>query len=147
MPSSLVPGAHPVDQRTGALRMCEPHRDRRMCGTEPADHRGHWIHGEGGERDEVEVPGDDACHLVDPRPQHVERPQHFPRRGHERVARRRERRAPPDAAEQLDSQLAFEGADGVGERRLRDEAGGRGRRERAVIGHRQGVPKLMNFHR
>ena len=66
---------------------------------------------------------------------------------HERLAGGGQDGAPADAVEQLDAELALEGADGVGERRLGDEAGLRRGGEGAVVDDGEGVAQLVQLHR
>ena len=147
MPTSLSPDRTESTQRRDVLGVGEAHRDVRVGAAERADERRDGIDGERRQGDEVEMTGDDAGDGVDLGPEGVERPHHLASRGHERLACRRQRRAAADAMEQLDSELALERADRVGERWLGDEAGRGGGRERALVDDRERVAQLVELHR
>ena len=115
-------------------------------GAEATDHVGQRVHGQGGEGDDVDVPGPDLGHLLGGGPGGRRRPQHLAGRSDERLTRRGEGDPPPQAVEERHPEVALQGGDGLGQRRLGDPhlVGGGG--EAPGVDHGQRVLDLTHLH-
>ena len=156
---SLVRGAllgHPDlgmagGHRRGDLRRIggghEPHDHTGMLGAEAADDRGHRIGREGRERRHVEVTGDQAGDGRDGRGRRLDVAQRLAGRIEQRLARGRQRRAPPAPHEEVGAQLGLELPDGERHRRLGHVGGAGTGRETAVVGDGQEQAEAPEIHK
>ncbi|GCE38895.1 Aldehyde dehydrogenase [Rhodococcus wratislaviensis] len=145
-PEVALPRPDSAADAVGTVRRHRGQDHPRKLPVEPADQARKRIGGKRIENRDRERAGPQFGDVVHDGPRPLDVREHLARRMRERRARRGDPQLPSPAIEQFDTQIAFESADRLRQRRLRDEQRPRSLGDAAVIGHGDQVFGVPDVH-